>query len=79
MRLHDPALADEFDRTLAIYFREWEDEREEYRLKKVLSWALGGTGTQSGRRESCSHPHESLKPDSSGGMYCSDCGTKGIY
>lgn len=78
MRLpdNDPSLADEFDRVCAVYFREWEDERELNRLKRAIAWAFGGKdeGGQGGRAE-CPHEHFERLP--SGDLKCRDCGEVG--
>jgi hypothetical protein len=70
----DAGLADEFDRTLAVYYQEWFDRREEHRLKRVLNWLVGGEEKGKTRRE-CSH--ERREALSSGELLCLDCGERG--
>lgn len=71
----DPGLADEFDRTCAVYFREWEDAREELRLKRFWNWAWGD-GKRKGKT-SAGCRHERFDPAPGGGVKCRDCGEVG--
>ena len=68
------AVADEVDRYCAVLYREWEDGREEYRLKRVLNWFMGGEEKSKARR-SCEHSR--FKPLPGGGVKCADCGEVG--
>jgi hypothetical protein len=75
MRLRDRGLADEFDRCLAIYYREWEDERELNRLKVAIGWGFGGEEKGKSKGTSCSH--ERFEKQASGELKCKDCGATG--
>lgn len=78
MRLRDAGLADEFDRACAVYFREWEDEREEARLKRVLNWWLTGAkekGKKNVPQRKCRHERYDVLPG--GELRCKDCGVRG--
>jgi hypothetical protein len=72
----DPGLADEFDRACTVYFREWEDKREEDRLKRVLTWFMSGQEKGKGaRRKNCAHERFETLPG--GELKCRDCGEVG--
>lgn len=73
MGLKSEGLADQFDRVCSVFFQEWWDEREEYRLKRVLNWFMGGE--KKGKSRECEHERHEKQPD--GSLLCLDCGERG--